>query len=331
MLNVLVIGSGGVGTIAAYALDYSKKANVTAVIRSDYDTVIEKGFKITSVDYGTIESFKPKNVVKTVEDSVPFGPFDYVVVTTKNTPDVFRVEDLIAPAVTPKITAVLLLQNGIEIGTDVIKKFPENVVLSGVSMISSTNYSGVIDHEGTDFLKVGYFNNPNLSAEMQKAAAARFVEIYHNGKNECVYDDDVKFTRWRKLVYNATLNSVCTLTGVDAGRLELFGGTDGIVKKAMVEVLAIAKSDGVNLPEDIMEFMLRSDDGVYYSPSMLVDIRKGNYIECEVISGNPVRIAQKNGVDAPILTLVYEMLKVLQMRTKEAKGLISVPNPRPIR
>lgn len=330
MSSVLIIGSGGVGTMAAYALDSSKKAKVTVVIRSDYDVVMEKGFLITSVDYGNIESYKPTHVVKSVEDAAEFGPFDYVVVTTKNTPDIFTVEDLIAQVVTPKKTAVVLLQNGIEIGASVIARFPENPVLSGVSMISSTNYSGVIDHEGHDFVKVGYFNNPALTEAFQKEAATAFVDLYHNGKNECVYDEDVKFTRWRKLVYNATLNSVCTLTGVDVGRLELFGGVDSIVRSAMLEVLAIAKSDGVDLPEDIMEFMIRSDDGVYYSPSMLVDIRKGNYIELEVICGNAVRIAQKNGVAAPILTLVYDLLKVLQKRTMESKGFISVPKERPV-
>lgn len=330
MAKILLVGSGGVGTMAAYALDLNDNVEVTTVIRSDYETVMEKGFKIESVDYGTVESYKPAHVVKSIEDAKLFGPFDYVVVSTKNTPDILKVEDLIEPVVTPKRTVILLLQNGIEIGEPLIARYPENIVLSGVSMISSINYNGVISHVGTDFVKVGYFFNPNLPVEPQEKAAKDFVGYYHNGKNECVYDDDVKFTRWRKLVYNATLNSICTLTSVDVGRLELFGGVDALVRPAMKEVLAIAKSDGVDLPEDIMEFMIRSDDGVYYEPSMLVDLRKGNYMEVEVISGNPVRVAEKNGVDAPVLNLIYCMLKVVQKRTMEQKGKLEVPKERPV-
>lgn len=315
--------------MAAYALELSGNANVTIIVRSDYDAVKTHGYQIKSVDYGDVV-YKPANLVANIEDAAKNGPFDYVVVSTKNIPDISKVEDLVEPVVSEGTTAVVLLQNGLDIGAPVIARYPKNVVLSGVSMISSTNYGqGKIDHEGHDFLEIGYFENKNLPVEAQETCAKDFVSIYHNGKNECIYDKNVNATRWRKLVYNATLNPVCTLTNVDVGRLELFGGVDSIIRLAMREVYAIAKSDGVELDESIMEAMIRSDDGVYYSPSMLVDIRKGQYIELEVICGNPVRIAQKNGVDAPILTLIYHLLQVVQMRTKEERGAITLPKDRP--
>lgn len=327
--KIALIGSGGVGTIAAYGLELNGKSAVTAVVRSDYERVKNRGYTIDSCDYGQVEGFRPTNVVNSLEKAAEYGPFEYIVVTTKNLPDISKVEDLVAPLVSDEST-VLLLQNGVEIGAPLIKKFPKNVILSGVSMISSTNHGGSIHHEGKDSIKIGYFNNPNLSPESQRAASEKFIELYANKHNECVYDEDVKFTRWRKLVYNATLNSVCTLTGVDVGRLELFGGTDSIVRQAMKEVLAIAKSEGVIIGEEVMDVMLRSDDGVYYAPSMLVDLRKGNYIESEVIMGNAVRTAQKNGVECPIMTLVYNLLCVIQMRTKEKNGLVTVPKERPV-
>ena len=52
--SVLLFVSGGVGSIAAYSLEFGGKAEVTAVIRSDYDLVKEKGFEIESCDYGSI-------------------------------------------------------------------------------------------------------------------------------------------------------------------------------------------------------------------------------------------------------------------------------------
>lgn len=329
MYKILLVGSGGVGVMAAYALDLCPEVELTAVIRSDYDTVMKNGYNITSVDYGKIEHFKPQNIVKTINDAVQYGPFDYVVVSTKNTPDIIRVEDLIEEVVTPEQTRIVLLQNGIHIGKAFIEKYPKNIVLSGVSMISSTNYQAVITHEGTDALSIGYFDNSNIPAEVQKNAALTFVKCYDNGKNSCVYDENVNFTRWRKLVYNATLNPICSLTGVDVGRLELFGGNESMVLSAMAEVYAIAASDGVNLPHEVIDIMLRCDDSVYYAPSMLVDIKKGNYIEVEVIVGNAVRVAQKNGVPCPMLTLIYNLLQVVQKRTMEEKGRIVVPEKRP--
>lgn len=154
--------------------------------------------------------------------------------------------------------------------------------------------------------------------------------MYNNEKVDCEYDSDVKFGRWRKLVYNACLNPVCALTGVDSGRLELFGGTDSIIRASMREIMKIAKSDGVTLPEDVIEFMIRSDDPIYFKPSMLVDMEKKNFMELEVICGNPVRIAKENGVEVPNLSLTYELLKIVQMKLKEEKGLITVPKERPV-
>lgn len=329
MFKFLIVGTGGVGVMASYALDLCPDAEVTAVVRSDYEIIRKKGYRIQSVDYGTIEEYRPANYVKNVEEAASYGPFDYIIVSTKNTPDIFKVEDLISQVVTPNKTKIMLLQNGIHIGDSCIEKFPENVVLSGVSMISSTNYKAVIVHEVSDSLAVGYFPNHNILTEIQKQAALDFVKCYHNGKNECKYDDNVNFTRWRKLVYNATINPICSLTGVDVGRLELFGANDVLVKRAMKEVYAIAASDGVDLPAEIIDIMLTCDDGVYYAPSMLVDIRKGNYIEVEVIVGNAVKVAQKNGVDVPMLTLIYHLLQVVQKRTMEKTGCIEIPKQRP--
>lgn len=92
----------------------------------------------------------------------------------------------------------------------------------------------------------------------------------------------------------------------------------------MREVLEIAESDGVEVPESTIEEMLESD-GVYYSPSMLVDIRKGNYIEVEVILGNAFKFAMKNDVECPILTLIYNFLHINQMRTKRRNMLLLFP------
>ncbi|CUS21755.1 LAQU0S03e10044g1_1 [Lachancea quebecensis] len=327
--KVLLVGSGGVGTIASYALEYAGKTTVTSVLRSDYDRVMEKGFSINSCDYGNGLVFKPTNVVNSVEASKVFGPFDFVVVATKCLPEVTNMIDVIAPAITID-TAIVLIQNGIGIETEALAKFPKNVILSGVSMIGSANMDGHIEHESPDMLRVGYFNNQNITQSHQEAVSRKFVGIYQNDKNECVYDEDVKFSRWRKLVYNACLNPVCALTGVDIGRLEIWGGVDSIIRKAMREVLAIAKSDGVILSEDVIEFMIRSDDPVYYRPSMLVDAEKQNLLEIEVILGNPVRIARKNEVNVPYLTIIYELLRIVQSRTMEEKGMIEIPKERPV-
>lgn len=320
---------GGVGTVAAYTLQLGG-AEVTSVIRSDYDIVIEKGYKINSPDFGLIEGYRPSHIAKTAKEAnEKYGPFDYVVVTTKNIPDLNNVEDIYADAVSQN-TVIVLQQNGLGIEKAAFERFPGHIVLSGVSMISSANYNGEINQTGGDSLAVGYFDNGVNTPEEQLAKAEEFVALYKKDQNQCFIDKDSKYTRWRKLVYNAVFNTIATVTNLDVGRLEEFGAADGLIFPAMDEVIAMAASDGVTLDPSIKQLMYHSDDGDWYAPSMLVDLRKGNQIECEVILGNALRIAKKNGVKTPILDVIYELLKLTQMSIKEKRGLIKLPEVRPI-
>lgn len=69
-------------------------------------------------------------------------PYDFIVVTTKNVADVHpTVAELIAPAVTEGHTTIALVQNGLNIEKPIIAAFPNNPVLSGVSLIGATETS----------------------------------------------------------------------------------------------------------------------------------------------------------------------------------------------
>ena len=57
--NVLLIGAGGVGTVAALNLEVGGLATVTAVLRSNFDAVKQSGFQIQSRDHGQVDNFMP--------------------------------------------------------------------------------------------------------------------------------------------------------------------------------------------------------------------------------------------------------------------------------
>ena len=327
--KILIVGTGGVGVIVSFGLLSSGSAEVTSIVRSQYDIVRSQGYTITSLTYGNVSNFRPANVVKDVKEAISYGPFNYIIVSTKNTPEIFKVEDLIEPVVSCG-TSIVLIQNGIGIEEGVIQKFPKNVVLSGVSQMGSVNKNALVNHSGgVDRLSIGYFGNKNLSTELQEKVARKFVDIYSNKHNICAYVPDVKYMRWKKLVYNASLNSVCALSGVDIGRLEAFGGMQGLVRPAMKEIISIAKADGIILSDDLIEEMIRIDDGKWYKPSMLIDLENDNYMEIVNILGNPLRIAAKANIPAPYLTVFYEMLLVIQKRIAESKGRFNLPSERP--
>lgn len=57
--TVLVIGGGAVGAIAALNLEVGGLATVTAVLRSNYNVVKEKGYHIDSCDLGVFNGWRP--------------------------------------------------------------------------------------------------------------------------------------------------------------------------------------------------------------------------------------------------------------------------------
>ena len=57
--RILLIGCGGIGCMAALNLEFGGRAQVTAVLRSSYNIVKERGFTINSVDHGQVRGFRP--------------------------------------------------------------------------------------------------------------------------------------------------------------------------------------------------------------------------------------------------------------------------------
>ncbi|KAF2454474.1 putative 2-dehydropantoate 2-reductase [Lineolata rhizophorae] len=327
--RVLIVGTGGVGTMAAYALETGGQAEVTAVLRSNFTAVQRSGFEIDSLDHGTgIKGWKPSSVRNTIPNVAEEGlsPFDYVVVTTKNIPDIRpTVVEIIAPAVTAGKTTICMVQNGINIEKPIIERFPRNVVLSGISLIGATETAhGKIRHDDNDTLKIGPYPSLQVFPEAAEAAARNFVQIYGAcGKVDCMYDENVPFSRWRKVTYNASFNSVATVLRMDTSRMRLSEHIiDDLILPAMREIVMTAKACGVELPDSVMDALVKADPiDIFFRPSMCQDIEKGNYIEFENIVGEPVREAEKHGLSTPVLKTIYGLLKGLQLKTKEAKGL----------
>jgi 2-dehydropantoate 2-reductase len=338
--NVLLVGSGGVGTIVSLGLELSGKASVTSVLRSDYEKVIKHGFDIESVDHGTFFSWRPTNVVNSVQSAVDQlkdgQQFDYIVVCTKVLPELFKTEYIIEPAVASGHTVIVLFQNGIGIEQPVAERFPNNCVLSGVSMIGSANYGGKIVQNEHDKSVVGYYKSSNFTIDKLESCAKAFVKLYSSSGVECKFAPDLLFARWKKLVYNSTINTVCALTQLDTGRAYLSGMDKSLILPAMQEIKAVADialtAEGLPpLPDKIDIIMLESDDGLYYKPSMLVDVEKGNPIELEAILGNPLRIAKELDVQTPILSVIYAALRGVQFRLMATRGYIRCPENGPTR
>lgn len=314
--------------MAALALSLNKKCSVTLVVRSDFDLISTSGYSIDSVVHGKIDGWKPEHVSPSVTvAAAEHGPFDFIVLTTKNIPDGYATcEQIVAPAVAVGHTTIVMIQNGIGIEDPMISAFPACPILSGVLLIGLAYSKGVVWHLHKEQLYLAPFDNPTVAPEVSQQRTAEFAAIYRHadGQNIVHVEESAKRSRWDKLVNNAVFNPVTALTGLDINRCQINGANDTVFDAAMDEIIAIAASDGVKISGETKHRFLHVADGSFFSSSMLVDLRKNQLVEIEVIVGNALKIAEKNGVAAPVVSTLYLLMKMVQFRTKEAAGMVEV-------
>lgn len=318
----LVFGSGAIGTIYAYLLTKAG-CQVTTVCRSNYEAAKTNGFRIDSALYGQNLHFTP-NVVKTAQEafqSLAEGEhFDYVLVCNKVLPGgSTSTSELIAPAVTPTTTTVVLIQNGIDIEEEYLVAFPENPLLSCVVYLPTTQTSpGHISMGNMELLEIGtYPASAYQRTAVHRALTERFAETLRDGGGNARVCGDIQPRRWSKLLINASWNPICALTmSRDVAFLESSPSAETFAKDVMLEVVAIAQALGyVEVNEQAAEKHLdlararKSGPGI--EPSMLVDLLQGRRMEVEVILGNPIKVAKEKGVAVPRFEALYALTKAL--------------------
>lgn len=325
MANILLFGGGAIGAVYIYTF-LRAGCTVTAVLRSNYVHVQAHGFHMDSIRFGCVD-FRPTNIVRDINEAVQHGPYDFIVVCSKTFPGTTpSLADQIRAAMSQE-TAVVLVQNGIEIERDVSDAFPHNPLLSTVVYLPSTQTSpGVIDYgyaqnETLNLLEIGTY--PSNAPASHKAAADRLAELVTTGGGVAKVFDDVQTQRWSKLVVNASWNPITALSlCTDAEFLRSSPGAKTLVRNVMYEVVDIAqalKFDDITRELADKHLARHSKRTVGKAPSMLVDVQENRPFEVEAIVGNTVRIAEKVGVKVPLLNALYALAKGLSVSGEQSR------------
>ncbi|KAJ2310697.1 hypothetical protein IWW52_005344 [Coemansia sp. RSA 2704] len=314
-MNVLVVGTGALGSIYAWRLQEGG-ARVTCVCRSNFATVQQDGFQINSGTYGQ-HTYRPTRVVSSVADAVADGTsFDYILVCTKALPNLGDNSEVIGPAVGAR-TVIVLIQNGIDIEEPFHARYPDAPLVSAIAYIDvSQPRAGAIEHGGVAALIMGAFAN------VDSDAAARVSQLSDAWAAQGVMSsvtDQVQAFRWLKLVWNASFNSVSVVSGGNNTK-QMLGdkGCRGLIRNIMLEVYRIGEAaTGGPLPvlmgKDSADAFIEDTDGRdAVEPSMLMDFRARRPMEHDVILRRPLDVARRLGVSAPYMEAVYAMLVMVE-------------------
>jgi 2-dehydropantoate 2-reductase len=205
-------------------------------------------------------------------------------------------------------TLVMTVQNGLG-AEEIVLRHGAWRVVSAVTFMSGTRHADthveyILDTETW----LGPYGDTPYTAVEEIAALLVRSELKARAF------EDLRPAQWSKLIFNSTVNSVAALTGLrhdphfaEQDRVEALGH---LVHGLMDEGKRVAAAAGIALHEDPWEMnVLATRRGSAHYPSMLEDVDARRPTEIDHITGALVREAERLGVEVPLQTAMYRLVK----------------------
>jgi 2-dehydropantoate 2-reductase len=297
-VRVCVVGAGSIGSLFAAHL-----ATVGQVLvltrRADHARALnEEGLRVSGRHDFTAR-------VTAASDPGDLPDFDLGIVATKAN----GVEQA-AESIGGKFAGatIMTVQNGLG-AEEIVRSYGGWPLISGVTFMSGTKHS---DTHVEYILDTPTWIGPYGETSFEEVEDVARLLVDSGLKAEAL--PDLRPAQWSKLIFNATVNGVAALTGLPhdahfAAEGEL-GDLGHLVHELVDEGKAVAAAAGVELHDDPWEMnVLATKRGSAHYPSMLEDVEARRPTEVELINGALVREAQRHGVDAPLQTAVYRLVR----------------------
>lgn len=294
--NVALIGTGAVGGVYAKYLHntYGNKFYVIAN-GSRKERIQQHGIRVNNVVF--YPQVNPPDVKDLKMDLIIFGVKNYDLEQA-----IKDVNNLVK-----ENTIMLPLLNGITASDRLKEAYPNARILLGLSMgIDAIRTENGIVNTDDGVIQFGYEDNSVLTKEVTQ------VNQYLNdaGINAKVFPD-MKRMLWRKWMLNVGVNQVSAITGA---KFKYFGQVEELLtlfRKAMLEVLAIAKASNVNLTmEDVDQI---EEVIVGFTPdgktSMLQDVDAVRRTEIDYFAGTVIDYGKRLNIPTPVNEVLYMVLK----------------------
>lgn len=322
-MKIVIVGTGALGGLYASRFAKSEGTEVFTICRSNFEQVNSKGFEIDSDLYGNY-CFVPNKVFRSIEEAAESKTvFDLVVVTLKNLPELGNIAKLIEPLV-HETSSIVIIQNGIDIERPFHETYPNNTLISCVSMIAvSQIQSGKLIHKEIAHIGMGLYPKPEPNQVNERIL--EFGKILKEGGVSYDILPDIECLRWFKLQWNCSFSPISILTGgCDTYHMYHEPEVKILLKETMEEIRCLSEAVlGYPQPSwvpypDIDEYIKLSSN-IHYKPSLLLDYERKNPLELEITLGNLVHIARRINHPVPRVAAFYALLK---LSDKKNRGLI---------
>jgi 2-dehydropantoate 2-reductase len=240
------------------------------------------------------------------------GPVDLILFTTKT-----YHTDSAALALKPMIgpeTVILPLQNGIDAAARLGAHLGLAYLVGGATWLSAALEAPGVIGQYSQFRRIvlGELDGQRTT-RLQKisetlAAAGITVEM----------TDNISQVLWTKFVFISAISAIGCLTRVSCGEYRQVPEARAVLTEAIGEVMAVARTQGVQLEGDLLGQTLRFIDNSppEMKPSMQRDLEAGRPTELESMIGIVSRLGQQHNVPTPVMRLAYAMLQPADLKAR---------------
>jgi 2-dehydropantoate 2-reductase len=298
MKRVCIIGCGAIGSL--YAAHLARVAEVwVRVRRKDQAAAINReGLRVSGTHNFSVR-------LHATDDPGELPEFDLGIVATKATQ--LR-ESLAGLGERFDKGALISAQNGLG-SEEIIAEYTRGYVIRGTTFMSGTRHSDThVQYELNTATWLGPYEPRGTPFAVVQDAADLLVESDLNAEAL----QDARPAQWSKLIFNASVNGVSALTGLPhtphfAAEAE-FSDLGHLLHRLIEEGKKVAAAVGVALHDDPWA-MNKIGAMTNHPPSMLSDVRRESQTEVDFLSGAIAHEAERAGVEAPLHTAIYRLIK----------------------
>jgi 2-dehydropantoate 2-reductase len=214
--------------------------------------------------------------------------------------------ELIGPLLSES-TQILTLQNGLGNEEALAELFGGERIVGGVAFLcSNRGEPGEVHHLGAGRIVLGEYQH------YDQGRVDRLVAMFVKAGVDCRATDDLKRSRWEKLVWNIPFNGLCALLQQPVNKLLAQDACRRLVREIMLEVIAGANAQGLASPiaEGYADSMLEFTDNMgEYRPSMQIDREESRQLEIAAILGVPLAYSRRQGIEMPRVEMLATLLE----------------------
>jgi len=304
-LSVAVVGAGGTGGYYGGALAKAGH-DVTMIARGPHLAAIKSGgLQLNTVLMG---DYHLDNIAAT-DDMGSIGVADLVIFAVKSYGTDTAIEAM-APLVGDG-TMIVSTQNGIDSERVLSEAFGAEHVLGCTATVSTMiSEPGVITQGGgPGTMEIGEVAG-GMSARVEELVTA----CVDAGITASAHEN-IEMAIWQKFTFICALSGMTAMTRKPIGDIFAQETTTAMYLQVLEEVAAIARAEGVAMPEGAAANILKTTQSrePFIIGSMGHDVIAGNVIEVGLLNGRVVELGAQHGIATPANFAVVAALMPSEM------------------